>query len=312
MDGKIICIGGGTGTFTLLNGLKNYTDNLVALVSMADDGGSSGKLRDEYGILPPGDIRRCLIALSDDEKAKILRELFEVRFDKIGNHNFGNLFLLALEKLTGSSALAIKEAEKILNVKGRVIPISVDNTRVSAELESGEVINGQTNVSYNSTSKIKNLFLKPEAFIYIDARKELESLTEKDKIVICPGDLYGSIIPNFLIKGVKEAVANSKARKIYVCNLVTKQGTHGFKASNFVNEIERYLGCKLDVVICNTKQPSGRVVDKYKGEDSYFVEPDLDRPGVIKEALLVEKEGGEDWILARHDAQKTARLIMGL
>ena len=312
MDGKIICIGGGTGTFTLLNGLKNYTDNLVALVSMADDGGSSGKLRDEYGILPPGDIRRCLIALSDDETAKILRDLFEVRFDKIGNHNFGNLFLLALEKLTGSSALAIKEAEKILNVKGRVIPISVDSTHVYAELESGEVMNGQTKVSYYPNSKIKRIFLKPEAFVYIDARKELESLTEKDKIVICPGDLYGSVIPNFLIRGVKDAIANSKAKKIYVCNLVTKQGTHGFKAQDFVNEIEKYLGCKLDIVICNTKQPSGRVVDKYKGEDSYFVEPNLEGPGVIKEELLVEKEGGEDWILARHDSMKTARLILGL
>ncbi len=312
MDGKIVCIGGGTGTFTLLKGLKNYTDNLVALVSMADDGGSSGKLRDEYGILPPGDIRRCLIALSDEENSRILRELFEVRFDKIGNHNFGNLFLLALEKLTNSPALAIKEAEKILNVKGRVIPISVDNTNVSAELESGKVVNGQVNVSYCSGSKIKNLFLNPDAFIYIDARKELESLTEKDKIVICPGDLYGSVIPNFLIKGVKELIANSKAKKIYVCNLVTKQGTYRFKVSDFVNEVERYLGSKLDFVICNTKQPSGRVVDKYKGEDSYFVEPNLEGPEIIKEELLVEKEGGEDWILARHDSQKTARLIMGL
>jgi len=312
MEGKIVLIGGGTGTYTLLKGLKNYTDNLVALVSMADDGGSSGKLRDEYGILPPGDVRRCLIALSDEEKAKTLRDLFEVRF-KHDNHNFGNLFLLALETITGSPAAAIKEAEKLLGVKGKVIPITIDNSDVYAELESGEILNGQTSVSYESNSKIKKIFLKPEAFIYIEAKKELESLNEKDKIIICPGDLYGSILPNLVINGVSEAIVKSKAKKIYVCNLVTKQGTYGFNCSDFVQEIEKYLKCKLDFVICNTKHPSIKVVDKYKGENSEFVDPHLERDEtkIIREDLLVEYPQNEK-ILARHDSQKIARVIIGL
>lgn len=308
MDEKIVCIGGGTGTFTLLKGLKNYTENITALVSMADNGGSSGKLRDEYGILPPGDIRQCLIALADDNKAKMLRELFEIRFDKIDNHSFGNLFLLALEKVTGNPAEAIKEAEKILGVKGRVIPITLDKTHVCAESEN-QILNGQTEVSY-AGKKINRVFLKPDAFAFIEARQALESLGEKDKIVICPGDLYGSIIPNFLVKGIREALKQSKAKKIYICNLVTKQGTENFKAQDFTNEIEKYLETKLDFIICNTKIPSGQIVDKYKGENSQFVPPFEDER-VIKEDLLIEHESG-DYILARHDSQKLAKIIMSL
>lgn len=309
---KILTIGGGTGSYTLLKGLKNYTENLTAIVSMSDDAGSSGELRDQYGVLPPGDARRCLIALADEEKAKMLRQLFEFRFDsKLQSHNFGNLFLLALEKLTTSPVSAIKEAEKLLGVKGNVLPVTIDKTNICAELENGEIIKGQTNISYETKEKIKKLYLESEAFIYIETKKELETLKEEDKIIICPGDLYGSILPNFLVQGAGKAIKESKAKIIYICNLVTKQGTLNFKAQDFVNEIEKYLGRKLDVVICNIKKPSQQIVDKYKGENSYFVEPEINEEGrkVIMADLLVEYSS-DGKIIARHNAEEIARLIM--
>lgn len=307
---KIVTIGGGTGHFTLLKGLKNYDLSITSLVSMVDDGGSTGKLRDEYGILPAGDVRRCLLALSDDEKAKVLRQLFEVRFDKLDNHNFGNLFILGLEKVMGSYPLALKEAEQILGVKGKVLPITLDKTHIFGRTTSGKELKGEIEVSYNldKDEKIESLWLFPEAFAYGDA---IAAIKEASAIIICPGDLYGSIIPSFLVKGVREALQESKAKLIYVCNLVTKQGNYGFMASDFVKEIEKYMGRKIDFIILNTTKPTQNVVDKYKQENSYFVEPDLQGNNIIKDALLLE-HNSDGKILARHDLEKTARLIMSL
>lgn len=305
---KLVTIGGGTGHYTLLKGLKNYDLSITSVVSMVDDGGSTGKLRDEYGVLPSGDVRRCLLALSDDEKAKILRQLFEVRFDKLDNHNFGNLFLLALEKITGSYPLALKEAEQILGVRGRVLPITIDNTNLFGKTNLGRELKGEFEVSYNleSNEKIESLWLNPEAFAY---RETINALRDSPVVIICPGDLYGSIIPNFLVKGITESIKNSKI--IYVCNIVTKQGSYGFKASDFVKEIEKYLGRKIDFVILNTKKPDQKVVDKYKQENSYFVEPDLEGSNIIKDDLLTEYPS-DGKILARHNPEKIARIIMSL
>ncbi|MBI2047421.1 YvcK family protein [Candidatus Pacearchaeota archaeon] len=309
----IVTIGGGTGSYTVLRGLKNYTSSLEAVVSMADDGGSSGELRDEFGVLPPGDVRRCLIALADDSKSDTFRRLFEYRFDgKNQKHNLGNLIMIALESIKGSPVLAIKEAERILNITGRVLPVTIDDTTLYAELENGYVIKGESNISYQKiNSKIKRLWSEPPAFIY---RETQEALENAGMIVICPGDLYGSIIPNFLVKGAIEAIKNSNAKKVFVCNLVTKKHIEGFTAKDFFREIEKHLGKNvLDYVIINTKRPSEDVVKKYESEGLSFVEPDIEDSyyKVIKGEFLAEVKS-EFKTIARHDPQKLAKAIMSL
>jgi uncharacterized cofD-like protein len=311
---KVVTIGGGTGQYNLLSGLKNYDFDLTAIVNVVDSGGSSGKLRVEFGILPPGDIRNCLVALSDDSHVKDLADLFSYRFvnDQDGglNHNLGNLILTALSKKYGDMAQATKVAGSLLNIKGNVLPVSIDKTHLGAEFDSGEKIVGEDKITSCSKSlgKIKNVFLEPSAYIYKDSAK---AIRDADLIVICAGEIYGSIIPNFLVKGFKEAIMDSKAKIVYVCNLVTKQGTYGFKASDFVSEIEKYLEREVDFIICNTKKPTQKIVDKYLAEESFFVECDMDSLKIIKEDLLVEFEVG-NLITARHDADKVSRIIMDL
>ncbi|MBU2562457.1 MAG: YvcK family protein [Nanoarchaeota archaeon] len=310
---KIVTIGGGTGQYTLLKGLKNYDIDLTAIVNIVDSGGSSGRLRMDFGVLPPGDIRNCLIALSDDAKMKELADLFAYRFksssDNGLNHNLGNLILTALSSKYGDMGQATKIAGDLLNIKGKVLPVSIDPSHLIAETESGKVIEGEESITcLNKEEKIKKIWLKPEAFAYKDAANEIRNA---DLIVICSGEIHGSIIPNFLVKGINEAIKESKGKLVYVCNLVTKQGSYGFKASDFVNEIQRYLERKIDYVICNIKKPAQKVVDKYKAEESFFVEPDLDGETILKEDLLIEKESDEK-IIARHNPEKVAKLILGI
>ena len=305
---KVVTIGGGTGQYTLLRGLKNYDAHLSAIVSMFDNGGSSVKLRVEFGILPPGDLRNCLLALSDESELKELMKLFEYRFSEtLSNHSLGNLILTALTNIEGDIGKAVKTCSKILNIKGKVIPVSLDSSSLQGITNEGKQLNGEVEVSYPKSS-LDKIWLSPESFIFKEAADEIRNA---DLIVICPGDLYGSILPNFLVKGMKEAIQESKARIVYVCNLVTKQGTHGFKASDFVSEIEKYLAKKIDYVILNTKKPDQRVVDKYLQEDSYFVEPNLEGRGIIKEELLLE-HFSDNKIIARHNPEKTARVIFSL
>jgi len=310
---KIVTIGGGTGHYTVLRGLKNYDLDISAIVNIVDNGGSSGELRVDFGILPPGDIRNCLLALSDESRIKDLMDLFDYRFPetksgKLTNHNLGNLIITALIQKYGDIGKATKAASNILNISGRVLPVSINNSNLYAKTHSDKILIGESQVGYPRTEKIKEIWLEPKAFIYSDSGK---ALREADLIIICPGDLYSSILPNFLISGFKEAIAESKAKLVYLCNLVTKQGTHNFKSSDFVREIEKYLGKKIDIVICNSKKPEKQVVDKYLKEDSFFVEPDISGENIIKEDILNEYQSG-DYILARHNSEKTARIIMSL
>ena len=312
---NFVVIGGGTGTFTVLSALKKYPVRLSAIVSMADDGGSTGILRDQYGALPPGDVRRALVALSPD--SGMMRRLFEYRFENgdFGGHSVGNLFLSALEKLTGNFATAVEEASKILNVKGNVIPVTLDNVRLCAELFDGTLIKGETNIDIpkagQTRSPIKNVWLEPTAKLYHAAR---EAILNADVIVLGPGDLYTSLIPNLLVYGVPEAILYSKAKKIYVCNLMTKSGeTSGFSAENFVRELEVYLGKNiLDFVLCNTKKPAPSVLREYKKEFSEFVAPpatlvhSLKKPKYILEDIMC---GGA---LVRHDPKKLAKALLSL
>lgn len=318
---KIATIGGGTGSFTLLSGLKNYPVELSAIVSMADDGGSTGVLRDELGVLPPGDARQCLVALS--ESSQVLRELFNYRYTNGGlsGHSFGNIFLSTLEKISGNFDQAIKEAGRILRIRGKVVPVTLTNTKLAAELNNGRKIIGQHNIDEASLTDLKKLQLKPKAKINPEAIKIIK---QADKIIINPGNLYCSIIPNFLVSGFAEAVASAKAKKIYVCNLMTKLGhSNDFKVIDYAQELEKYLGAgAIDVVIYNKERPEQQLIKKYARKGEHFVErgnikirPDIRFIGCNILSHKIYKQNKGDKIkrtLIRHDSAKIAKIIYGL
>lgn len=308
---KITVIGGGTGVFTVLSGLKNYETELTAVISMADDGGSTGVLREEFGILPPGDARRAIIALSQTDN-RLLSQLFNYRFEEGGlsGHTFGNIMLTALERMTGNFETALEEAGRILNMKGSVVPVTLNKIRLGAELENGEVIKGETNIDipkHNPELKIKKIFLEPNARVN---KRAVEKIALSDLIIIGPGDLYTSIIPNLIVSGIPQAIKNSGAKKAYVVNLMTKSGeTNNFTADNFVASVEQYLGKNIiDYAIINNKQPSGRRLRIYSQENSRFVEPTVSfsQPIPILGDFLREKG------FLRHDPQKLGKIIMSL
>jgi uncharacterized cofD-like protein len=278
---NIVTIGGGTGTFTVLTALKKYPVHLTAIVSMADDGGSTGLLRDQYGVLPAGDVRRALVALS--ESSDTMRNLFNYRFKGGGlqGHSFGNLFLMALEKVTGSFASALEEASHILNINGEVAPVTLDDVRLCARLANGTIIRGETNIDIPRAphrSPIEDVWLEPDARMNPSLRRILKNA---DLIVIGPGDLYTSVIPNLLVPGVKEEIGRSKAKKVFICNLMTKQGeTDGFSGEDFLNILGKYLGKNiLDFAIFNDKKPSERLLRRYRREGAEFVAPPAARSG---------------------------------
>jgi uncharacterized cofD-like protein len=324
---KVVVIGGGTGSYTVLRGLKSCPVDITAIVTMFDSGGSSGQLRDEFGVLPPGDIRRCLVALSDGEREGVLRDLFNYRFagtkkatknqereskESLAGHNFGNLFITALTHVLGDGAEAIKKAGELLNIHGRVFPVSETNAHLCAELETGEIIVGETNIDipkHDPRLKIKKVFLKPPALLFKEARK---AILEADLIVLGPGDLYTSIIPNLLVRGMGDALKKSRAKKVYVANLMTKQGeTNGYVLSDFIQELLNYSGLKkFDAVICNSACIPLSYIKKYKEENK---EPlGIDR-GVKKYAKhIIKAPLFSDVRVIRHDSDVLARLIMKL
>ena len=317
---NIVVIGGGTGVFVVLSSLKNYPCHLSAIITMADSGGSSGRLREEFGILPPGDVRKALVALSRSDN-RILSEVFNYRFPGerfqmgvgLDGHNLGNLFLTALEQISGSFKKAVEEAGKILNIKGRVIPVTLNQTHLVAELENGAIIYGETHIDipkHNPRLRIKKIWLQPAAKVNPDAKKAIETA---DLIVIGPGDLYTSVLPNLLVKGLKTAIQKSRAKKLYIVNIMTKYGeTNHFQASNFVAEIEKYLGRgALSHVLVNIERPDAKRLKKYREEKAEFVEFDGESlknfPYKIIKAKILRPRG-----LLRHDFCKLARVLWNL
>ena len=312
---KVVRIGGGSSGYTILRGLKQYPLDITAIVNMFDSGGSAGVLRDELGILPPGDVRRALAALADGKQATILRELFNFRFKEEGSvngHSFGNLFLAALASIYGSDIEAIRKASQILNLKGKVLPVSLDKSHIHATLEDGTKIVGETNIDipkHDGSIPIKKIFLEPPAKIFDEAK---QAILDADIIVIGPGDLYTSIIPNLLARGVPEALQKSKAKKVVVCNLMTKWGeTHGFCASDMVKELLRYSGLKrFDYAICNTKAPSQKLIKAYEKEKKYPMKCDAGLSKCAKEVITGDFFSEAD--IARHDADKLSKVIADL
>jgi len=278
-DIKVAVIGGGTGSFMILSALKDYTKQIAAIVNMVDDGGSTGVLRDELGTLPPGDVRKCLVALSDSPK---VRDLFDYRFDEgtFMGHSFGNLLLTALEKVTGSFSDAVETASEILRVNGVVIPATLDNVRLKMEWpEASVTLNGERVIDahyFKYDPRRATLSLSPSAKANPLALKAIE---QADMIIISPGDLYTSLGPLLIIDGIAESLIKTKATCIYVSNLVTKHGqTAGFTVSDHAGEIERFVGTPfIDYVLYNEQQPSKSVECRYAKEKAYIVKVDKNK-----------------------------------
>jgi uncharacterized cofD-like protein len=307
---KIVTVGGGTGLSVLLSGLKEYTANNTAIVTVADDGGSSGRLRQQFDMLPPGDIRNCLVALAD--APALMRDLFQFRFDKtseLSGHSFGNLFITAMTRLTGDFEKAIKETSKVLALKGQVIPSTLNNVALVAEYKNGTVVEGEESIP-KAHLPINKVSLKPTE--PMATPEAIKAIREAQIIVLGPGSLYTSIIPNLLIKEITDTIVNSSAIKVYVCNVMTQPGeTDGFKASDHVKTLVAHSHPRvLDYCIVNTGVIPEVVIKRYEKENSY---------GVVNDAKKIEDMGyrviADDIVtsedVARHDSLKLARIIFG-
>jgi len=308
---NVVVIGGGTGSFTVLRGLKDKIDDICAVVSMFDSGGSTGLLRDEFGILPPGDIRRCLVALADEDD--LLRKLFMFRFDEhssLKGHSFGNLFLTALAEITGSQAEAINQASNILRIKGRVFPVSLDNCDLCVELENGKKIKGEASIdvpAHDPKLRIVKAWLEPEANANPEAVKAIKAA---DLVVVGPGDVFTSVVPNLLVKGIPDALKKAK-KVIYVCNLMTKPGeSTSFKASDHLKEIIKY-GCKPDMMVCNSSKGTPSLLKKYAAQNQFPVEVDTQEVEKLGVKLLVADIMTAPELI-RHDSEKLAKFLLTL
>ncbi|MDI6602683.1 MAG: uridine diphosphate-N-acetylglucosamine-binding protein YvcK [Patescibacteria group bacterium] len=310
---RIVCLGGGNAMpKAVLTGLRECPVKLSVICAMLDSGGSAGRLRKDYKIVSPGDIRRAFIALANT--SPVIQELFNYRFQtgELKGHNFANLLITALELATNNYERTIKEISKFLNVKHEVIPSTLDNANLYGLLENGKIISGETNIDipkHNGNLKIKKVFLRPKVKAYPPA---IAAIKKADLIVIGPGDLYSSLAQILLTQGIPEAIRKSKAKKVYICNLMTKYGeTNNFTVLDFVKEIERYLGSEADYVIYNNFIPKKIRIKKYQKEH-----PELLEMVKINENLSSKKFIGKNLLLKKgpieHDPNKIAKVILNL
>ncbi len=324
---RIVTVGGGTGSFTLLSGLRKFPVELSAVVSMADDGGSTGVLRDELGVLPPGDVRQCLVALS--ESSGVMRELMNYRFEEGGlaGHSFGNLFLSALEKTSGSFARGVEEAMEILKVDGEVIPVTEGNASLEIILADGEVLHGEDEI--NRAMHIQRVGLVSFRFAKgVSAyAKAIDRVRRADMIVIGPGNFYCSLLPNLIIREFAQAIAKSRATVVYVANLTNKRGhTEQWDVDRYVDEVERYIGrARIDSVIWNAKAPAPALVKRYEAQEGKGMLVRFDRTARDKRSYRVvcadivsrkvpklhpSDAVGSLRALIRHDPDRLARALM--
>lgn len=307
---RIVAIGGGTGLSMLLSGIKNITNNITAVVTVGDDGGSSGRLRESMGILPPGDIRHCITALADDED--LITKLFKYRFDNgegLEGHSFGNLFLTALCDITGNMVSAVKASANVISIRGRVLPSTLDDMKLVAEMENGRIVHGESNIP-EARGKIKRLYTEPENCKALP--EVLQAIHSAELIILGPGSLYTSVIPNLLIKEISEAVSKSSAKKIYVCNIMTQPGeTDGYTVSDHLKALIRHAGVEhlLDAVLVNNNIPKDWS-EKYKEKGQYPVKtdtPEIKKLGIsicAKNLVDINKDG-----FIRHNSSKVARAV---
>ncbi len=322
---KIVCIGGGTGTFVALKGLKHFACHLSAIVTMSDSGGSNKRLRDEFGLLPTSDIRQSLVALSDENGGVgLLRKLFMYRFEKgkgISGMTFGNLFMAALSDILGSQQEAIRQTGRVLRIQGTVIPVSFTDTNLYAVYEDGHILTEEHLIdepSHDGTLKITDVYLKPEAQANSEA---LEAISKADLIVLGPGDLYTSLLPNFLVHEIAKAIRHAKAKKVYIVNLMTKYGqTYNYSASDHVRVVEKYTGTIGTVIVNNAKIPP-KALEAYEKSHERPVEDDLKDTSsqkIIRTDLVsrqfTQKAKSDTLIrsLIRHDSEKLAQVLISL
>ena len=305
----VAVIGGGHGLSVLLRGIKELTSNVTAIVTVADDGGSSGRLREELGIIPPGDLRNCLVALADTEP--LMEKLFQHRFEghsNLAGHSFGNLFLAAMAEVTGDMETALKESSKVLAVKGRVLPASKESVRLDAILEDGTVVEGESHIP-EVPGRIRSVRLFPADAAPVASA--LEAIRAADAIVLGPGSLYTSIMPNLLVRGVAEELRKSRALKIYICNVMTQPGeTDGYTASMHAEAILKHAGRgAIDFMLVNNAPISTVLREKYAAEGIYPVPVDEDAINALGIGFV-----GADIVnqsdAVRHDPDKLSRNIM--
>ncbi|MDQ2872380.1 MAG: YvcK family protein [Candidatus Eremiobacteraeota bacterium] len=307
---KIVAIGGGTGLSTLLRGLKRKTANLTAVVTVSDDGGSSGRLKKELGVLPPGDVRNCLVALADDEA--MVTDLFRYRFHEgegLIGHSFGNLFLAAMTGITGNFDKAIKESSRVLNIKGRVLPSTLGVVSLCAKLADGTIVEGESHIS-KSRQRIDSVYFNPPFAQPLN--EVLAAIREADAIVLGPGSLFTSILPNFLVDRISYEVAASTAIKMYVCNVMTQPGeTDSLTAGEHVEALLRNAGERVcDYVIVNDQPPS-KLLEAYAEEGQVPVVPDIPHIEALKMTPVVAQVISET-INVRHDSQRLAEVVIGV
>ena len=307
---KVTAIGGGTGLSMLLRGLKKFPVEITAVVSVTDEGGSSGTLRKELGIPPPGDVRNNIVALAKDEH--LLGKLMNYRFENgsFKGHTIGNLMIAALTKMTGSFSSAIKILSEILAINGRVLPVSEDLVRLVAIFEDGSRVVGEMAI-VEKRGRITKVELDRKTKALPEV---LEALRESDMIILGPGSLYTSVITNLLVKGVIEAIQSSEAVLVYVCNIMTQPGeTTGYKLSDHVREIEKYLGKEVDFIVANSQKPSSDILERYKKEGADLVTLDLENINkmvVVEPLLCTISDPYDGKIKVRHDPVKLAKTLM--
>ena len=304
---KIVAVGGGTGLSMLLKGIKKITNNITAVVTVGDDGGSSGRLRVEMGVLPPGDIRNCIAALADDED--LVTKLFQYRFksgEGLEGHSFGNLFLTALCSITGDMVRAVKESSNVLSIRGRVLPSTLDDMRLAAEFEDGTVVHGESSIP-EVHKKIKRLFTEPSNCKALE--DVILAIKDADLIILGPGSLYTSVIPNLLIKEISEEIVKSSAKKIYVCNIMTQPGeTDNFAVSDHINALYKHADSDklIDAVLVNNVLPQN-MADKYEkcGQMPVILDRYNIKVDIVEKKLIEESREG----LVRHSSHRVARAI---
>ncbi|MBR3458908.1 MAG: uridine diphosphate-N-acetylglucosamine-binding protein YvcK [Selenomonadaceae bacterium] len=305
----VTVIGGGHGLSVLLRGIKSATSNVTAVVTVADDGGSSGRLREDLGIIPPGDLRNCLVALADTEP--LMEKLFQYRFEGKGalaGHSFGNLFLAAMNEVTGDMETALQKSSKVLAVKGNVLPASKEHVRLDAIMTDGTVVEGESHIP-EAHKKIRRVKLFPEKVQPVESA--LEAVKNADAIILGPGSLYTSVMPNLLVDGMAEALRKSKALKIYICNVMTQPGeTDGYTASMHVKAILDHAGKgAIDFVLVNSREISPEMQEFYAAEGAQPVEVDEEAinamgVGVVKADIINETD------VIRHNPDKLCRSVM--
>ena len=315
-DLQVVVIGGGSGSSTVLRGLKSHTPNLSSIVTMFDSGGSSGLLQADFGYPPLGDLRQCLLSLSEDAEANhLLRELMDFRFrqeSSLNGHSLGNLLLAALTTLGEDLEIAIDEMARLLRIKGQVIPVSLERADLCAELDNGQVLRGESNIDLRRQRfpMIRKAYLSPS----VKANpKAISAILNADVVVLGPGDLYTSVIPNLLAKGIREALSDTVATRVYVCNLMTKLGeTDGFEALDFIEEMIRYLGASsLDWVLINNREVPKEIAKTYLEEGAQPVIFNLDQvrkhvPGVFATSLAGNQ------VPMQHDPKLVAKAVLSI